>query len=348
MRLEMITFHPHWSRQRRPLTPTATPERLRALPKAEVHIHLEGCLTRRCSKTGALAGVAMLRPREWLLQFERSPGFPHFLDWPAVCRHARAFRRTRLRDEQAPSSRAARLRRPDLQPDPLDSLARPPAREMVDAIDAGLAAAEHDGPTPVGLCSELRAHSRRRLAELVDDLGGVAPSARRGVSIDWQRGRRRAYRAALCRRLSACRRGRAEAHRAMPGNRAAGGRRDVVWLLGADRIDHGVRAIEDPELVGLLAERGIALGICPTSNLTLGVCSSIAEHPIDCLRRAGCACRSTPMILRCSARPSKASTRSASASGWSDDDLCTGGDLRSTRASPRRGQKRLRSALARW
>jgi adenosine deaminase len=60
-----------------------------------------------------------------------------------------------------------------------------------------------------------------------------------------------------------------------------------VNLLGADRIDHGVRAIEDSALVCMLADRQIPLGICPTSNLVLGVYPSIQEHPVEKLRAAG-------------------------------------------------------------
>ena len=62
---------------------------------------------------------------------------------------------------------------------------------------------------------------------------------------------------------------------------------DAVELLGADRIDHGVRAIEDASLVAMLAERQIPSGICPTSNLVLGVYSSIEQHPVERLRAAG-------------------------------------------------------------
>jgi adenosine deaminase len=62
---------------------------------------------------------------------------------------------------------------------------------------------------------------------------------------------------------------------------------DAVDLLGADRIDHGVRAIEDPALVRMLVDRQIPLGICPTSNLALGVYPSLQEHPIERLRAAG-------------------------------------------------------------
>jgi adenosine deaminase len=65
------------------------------------------------------------------------------------------------------------------------------------------------------------------------------------------------------------------------------GVRDAIACLGAERIDHGVRAIEDPSLVAELADRGIPLNVCPHSNVLLGLYPSRAEHPIDALRRAG-------------------------------------------------------------
>ncbi len=49
--------------------------------------------------------------------------------------------------------------------------------------------------------------------------------------------------------------------------------------LNAERIDHGTRAGEDPKLVEYLAEHRIPLNMCLTSNLALGVVSSLAEHP---------------------------------------------------------------------
>jgi adenosine deaminase len=52
-------------------------------------------------------------------------------------------------------------------------------------------------------------------------------------------------------------------------------------------VAHGVRAIEDPALVQMLADRQIPLGVCPTSNLVLGVYPSIEAHPIERLRQAG-------------------------------------------------------------
>jgi adenosine deaminase len=62
---------------------------------------------------------------------------------------------------------------------------------------------------------------------------------------------------------------------------------DAIDHLGAERIDHGVRAIEDPALVRRLAAEAIPLDICPTSNVRLGVAPSLGEHPLEPLRRAG-------------------------------------------------------------
>ncbi len=57
--------------------------------------------------------------------------------------------------------------------------------------------------------------------------------------------------------------------------------------LGAVRIGHGVRCLEDPALVDLLRERQIPLEVCPTSNVCLGVAASFAEHPLPRLIEQG-------------------------------------------------------------
>ena len=66
--------------------------------------------------------------------------------------------------------------------------------------------------------------------------------------------------------------------------------RDAVEVLGAERIGHGVRAIEDPAVVALLVERGIALELCPTSNRLTGAVRAGDEHPIGALDAAGVCC----------------------------------------------------------
>ena len=63
----------------------------------------------------------------------------------------------------------------------------------------------------------------------------------------------------------------------------------ALALPGVTRISHGVRAIEDAELVRRLADTGIVLEVCPTSNVALGVYESYAAHPFAALRDAGVA-----------------------------------------------------------
>jgi adenosine deaminase len=65
--------------------------------------------------------------------------------------------------------------------------------------------------------------------------------------------------------------------------------RSVLAVCGAERIGHGVRAVEDPSLVAELRERQIPLEVCPTSNLCLGVAADLASHPFDRLYREGLA-----------------------------------------------------------
>ncbi|NSW53891.1 MAG: adenosine deaminase [Anaerolineae bacterium] len=62
---------------------------------------------------------------------------------------------------------------------------------------------------------------------------------------------------------------------------------DAINLLHADRVGHGVRAWEDPTLVRELAARRIPLEICPTSNIQLKVYPAYADHPFRRLDEAG-------------------------------------------------------------
>lgn len=66
--------------------------------------------------------------------------------------------------------------------------------------------------------------------------------------------------------------------------------RGALLALGADRVQHGVRAVEDPALVGLLGDRGTCLDVCPSSNVLLAVVPSLAAHPLPALLAAGVRC----------------------------------------------------------
>jgi len=63
--------------------------------------------------------------------------------------------------------------------------------------------------------------------------------------------------------------------------------RQALDDLGAVRIDHGVRCVEDPELVRRLREEQVPLTVCPLSNVRLRVFPSLQEHPVKRMLREG-------------------------------------------------------------
>jgi aminodeoxyfutalosine deaminase len=66
--------------------------------------------------------------------------------------------------------------------------------------------------------------------------------------------------------------------------------RGALDLLGADRLRHGIRAVEDAGLVRELAHRGTVLDVCPISNLRTGAVTSLTDHPLSRLTAAGVTC----------------------------------------------------------
>jgi adenosine deaminase len=63
--------------------------------------------------------------------------------------------------------------------------------------------------------------------------------------------------------------------------------REVLDVGHAERIGHGIRILDDPDLVAEVRERRIPLEVCPSSNVALGFAPSIGEHPIGKLVEAG-------------------------------------------------------------
>lgn len=64
--------------------------------------------------------------------------------------------------------------------------------------------------------------------------------------------------------------------------------REAVERLGVRRIGHGIRAIDDAEVLAWAADEGICFEQCPTSNVLTGAVPSYAEHPIRAFLAAGC------------------------------------------------------------
>jgi adenosine deaminase len=332
------------------MNPTlSTIERLRALPKAEVHVHLEGCFSADLLEQWAgKFGELMPRPRETLFRFEGLADFLQFLDW--------ACGLVRTREELAEAAYAFSRRLADSGVGYGDLIFNPThwkpwhgrLREMIDAL---FRAAEQDGLPPVGLCvSLLRTQSADAAAELVDTLVALRRPRVVALSID---GNEAAAGRTGPRFAEAFRRaGAAGLKRTVHAGESSGpeGVRDAIELLGADRIDHGVRAIEDAAVVALLVDRRIPLGICPTSNLVLGVYPSIEEHPIERLRRAGVLVSvntDDPALL--GTRLEQEFAICTRAFDWSDAELRAVAQTSIDACFAGEGIKtRLREALARW
>ena len=262
---------------------------LTTLAKAEVHVHLEGCSTAAAlADRAATAGVPLPRPVDSLFEVADFDDFLHFLSWSCglfvtaddVAAAARSY---------AQRAAASGVVCADLIVNPTHWGAwYGNLGGFLDALDGGLTEAQQDGLPPVGLCiSILRTQTSSEAAELVEELVALDHPRVVALSIDGNEalagrtGPRFADVFATARAAGL----RCTVH----AGESSGpeGVRDALQLLGADRIDHGVRAVEDPALVAELAERATVLNICPTSNLTLGLYASIDEHPIEVLRSHG-------------------------------------------------------------
>lgn len=263
--------------------------RLKSLPEAEVHLHLEGCFeAATLAQWAREAGVALPRAQEDLFRFSGLADFLGFLD--LAC----GLASTRQRLVELSYGLCQRLA--DNGTGYADVIFNPThwhawhgrLGAMLDAMDAGFKAAEEDGLPGVGLCvSVLRTQSADQAIELVDALCALRHPRVVALSVDGNEaaaGRTGPRFAEAFRRAA-----NAGLRRTVHAGESSGpeGVWDAVNWLGADRIDHGVRAIEDAALVDMLADRQIPLGVCPTSNLVLGVYPSLQEHPIERLRQAG-------------------------------------------------------------
>lgn len=289
-------------------------EAIRALPKAEVHVHLEGGFELiDLIDLAKAAGVALPGPARSLFDVSTHyepdvpgvttgggaangvgvgglSGFLRFLDWECglittpeqAARHAYKF---------AARESASGIRYADAVINPTHWNAwtdRVPA--LFEAFAAGLDEAEQDGLATVNLClSLLRQQTPHQGVELAEWVVRERPSRVVALSID---GDERASGRTGTRFAEAFTIAKdAGLHRTVHAGESSGpeGVWDAIQLLHAERIDHGVRAIEDPELVAFLADSEISLGICPRSNLSLGVYPDWAAHPLPRLRDAGVA-----------------------------------------------------------
>lgn len=265
---------------------------LAQLPKVELHVHLEGSL--RPALLLALArrnGVELPADDEaGLAEWFRFRNFEHFVE------------------VYLGASRA--LRRPeDFQELALDVIAQQAAQNVLYTeahftISTHVANGGNGGEILDALAAALEEGERRhgsRLRLIPDVVRNVGVPAGE-LTLDWAlAGRKRGVVVALglsgsearfpsdpYREIFAA----AESeglHRVAHAGEHAGPEsiRSALEVCRAERIGHGVRAVDDPALVQELARSRIPLEVCPASNLCLGVAADLASHPFDRLYRAG-------------------------------------------------------------
>jgi len=63
--------------------------------------------------------------------------------------------------------------------------------------------------------------------------------------------------------------------------------KEAIEVLGAERIGHGVRVLEDDQVVALAKDRNTAFEVCVTSNYQTGVVPALEAHPLGAMLKAG-------------------------------------------------------------
>lgn len=265
------------------------------MPKAELHVHLEGSVRPRtvlelAEKNGVPAPAA---DEAGLREFFAFTDFDHFIEcYIAVCstlRRPEDFQR--VVREIGEDAAAQNLRYLEIHFNPATNVRKRGLdfREMLDGMNAGRAEArERFGVEMRWIADGVRdeGSEHRSVARTVDWILGLPPED--GVVALGLGGSEVGYPPGLF--VEEFARVRAAGlHVVAHAGETTGPRtiEESLDLLHAERIGHGLRAIEDPALVARLAAEGVPLELCPTSNVCTRVVHSVAEHPFPLLDAAG-------------------------------------------------------------
>lgn len=132
--------------------------------------------------------------------------------------------------------------------------------------------------------------------------------------------------------------------------RGPGHIQEVVRHLHPNRLGHGVRAAERPELLKRIVDQGIALEVCPASNVSLGVYPTLAEVPLRTLTSAGATIAlgaDDPLLFR--SRLLQQYVYAREVAGFSDREMAelAAGSIRASLASPRT-KRELEEKISTW
>jgi adenosine deaminase len=269
---------------------TVTRTQVTALPKAELHLHVEGTLEPELAlKLAVRNGVTL--PYQDVAALSGAYSFSDLSSFLALYYECMAVLRTAEDFADLSSAYLTRARqdgvtRVEMFFDPQVHLARGvPLTEVIGGLRAAADRSADSGGPQVGLIAcflrdrgpDDAARTLEALAPHAGQLLGVGldsaevgyPPGDFAAVFDGARGL------------------------GLHGVAHAGeeGPPEYVWqaidLLGVARVDHGIRSVEDPALLRRLAADGTALTVCPLSNVRLHCVPTIAAHPLPVLLDAG-------------------------------------------------------------
>lgn len=259
---------------------------IRGLPKAELHLHIEGTLEPELMFELAARNKVKLRfdSVEAVRKAYEFSDLQSFLDiyyeGAAVLQKERDF--YDLAAAYLKRAKADGVRRVEMFFDPQTHTARGVA---LGAVIAGLEAACRDS----GLSTGLILCFLRHLSEddAMSTLKAALPYREKLLAVGLDSGEKGNPPAKFKNVFAKARAEglRAVAHAGEEG--PAANVRDALDILKVERIDHGVRCAEDPELVKRLAGEGVPLTMCPLSNVKLKVFETLESHNIKTLLDAG-------------------------------------------------------------
>jgi adenosine deaminase len=269
---------------------TVTRAQVAALPKAELHLHIEGTLEPELAfELAARNGVALsYRDVEALRGAYSFSDLGSFLglyyECMAVLRTAEDF--ADLASAYLARARADGVTRVEMFFDPQVHLSRGvPLTEVIGGLRAAADRSAQAGGPQVGLIAcFLRDRGPDAAAKTLEELAGQAGQLL-AVGLD---SAEVGYPPADFAGVFDAARGLGLHTVAHAGEE---GPPDYIWqaidLLGVERIDHGIRSVEDPALLRRLAADRTPLTVCPLSNVRLRCVPTIAEHPLPTLLDAG-------------------------------------------------------------
>ncbi len=267
--------------------PTLTRQDLLGLPTVELHVHLEGSFSpERVAELARAAGEPAVEERvAWAFATEDLADFLAALDW--WCSLVRT-------EEQALDQAAGFARflgasgvayaEVTVNPTHWTGLPRP---QLVAAVCAGFDQAANEGAADCRLVVSLRRDQPDdQVRQVLAELARERPARVVGLGVDGDERQPGAHRPVFGEAFT-------EARRIGLGVTAHAGESSgpegvvaALEELGVRRIDHGVRAAEDPGLLARLAAEAVTLSVCPTSNAHL-LYGSLERHPLPLLDQAG-------------------------------------------------------------